>query len=114
MACETIDISDFAKVDVRAARIVHADEFPEARKPAYRLVIDCGPVLGRKRSSAQITDHYQPADLVGRLVAVVANLPSRQIGPMVSEVLVLGFPDSDGRVVLIRPDNEVPLGAKLF
>lgn len=114
MDSQAIEISDFAKVDIRVGRIVRAEAFPEARKPAYRLVIDCGPDLGQKRSSAQITDLYQPDDLIARLVAVVVNLPPRQIGPLMSEVLVLGFPDAEGRVVLARPDSDVPLGARLF
>ena len=114
MDSRTIDISDFAKVDIRVGRITRADEFPEARKPAYRLTIDCGDVLGQKQSSAQITERYRPDDLHGRLVAVVVNLPPRQVGPMMSEVLVLGFPDAEGRVVLVQPDAEVPLGAKLY
>lgn len=114
MSNPTIEISDFARVDIRVGRIVRAEDFPEARKPAYRLTIDCGPGLGQKQSSAQITDLYRLDELGGRLVAVVVNLPPRQIGPMRSEVLVLGFPDLEGRVVLVRPDTEVPLGAKLY
>ena len=101
-------------MDIRVGRIVRADEFPEARKPAYRMTIDCGTALGQKQSSAQITDLYRPHELIGRLVAVIVNLTPRQIGPMISEVLVLGFPDAEGRVVLIRPDADVPPGAKLY
>lgn len=111
---QTIDISDFVKVDIRVGRIVQVDAFPEARKPAYRLTIDCGEDVGEKQSSARITERYRPDELHGRLVAVVVNLPPRQIGPMMSEVLVLGFPDADGRVVLVGPDADVPLGGKLY
>jgi tRNA-binding protein len=110
----TIDFGQFLAVDVRVGRVVSAEPFPQARKPSLKLVIDFGPVIGRKRSSAQIAETYEPADLVGRLVAAVVNFPPRQIGPHLSEVLTLGFPDTDGRVVLIAPDREVPLGGRLF
>ena len=109
-----IAIGDFQRVDVRAGRVVEAAPFPEARKPAYRLRIDFGPEIGVRASSAQITELYDPPDLVGRLVAAVVNLPPRQIGPVRSEVLVLGFPDEEGRIVLVRPDSDVPPGARLY
>jgi tRNA-binding protein len=109
-----IGFSDFLKVDVRVGRIVRAEPFPEARKPAIRLVIDLGPEIGEKKSSAQITRYYRPEDLPGRLVLCVVNFPPRQIGPMMSEVLTLGVPDPEGEVVLIAPDRDVPLGGRLF
>jgi tRNA-binding protein len=109
-----IAFDDFQKLDVRVGRVVEAAPFPEARKPALRLVIDFGPEIGLKKSSAQLTRHYRPDDLRGRLVLAVVNFPPRQIGPMISEVLTLGVPDAAGEVVLIRPDHDVPLGARLF
>ncbi len=109
-----IGFEDFLKVDVRVGRVVDAQPFPEARKPALRLSIDFGPDLGVKRSSAQITKHYQPEELVGRLVLAVVNFPPRQIGPMMSEVLTLGVPDESGEVVLIYPGKDVPVGGRLF
>jgi tRNA-binding protein len=109
-----ISFADFLKVDVRVGRIVEAAPFPEARKPAIRLVIDFGPEIGLKKCSAQLTKHYTPADLPGRLVLAVVNFPPRQIGPMMSEVLTLGVPDETGEVVLIHPDKDVPLGGRLF
>ena len=110
----TIGYDDFLKVDIRVGIIVSAEAFPQARKPAYRLTIDFGPGVGVKKSSAQITVHYQPADLVGRQVAAVVNFPPRQIGPFMSEVLTLGFPDSKGEVVLIGPSLPTPNGGRLF
>ena len=110
----SISIDDFNAVDIRVGVITAAEPFPEARKPAIKLTVDLGPELGTKRSSAQITRHYRPDQLIGREVLVVANLPPRQIGPFVSEVLTLGLPDADGEVVLIRPDFEVPPGGKLY
>ncbi len=112
----TIGFDDFLKVDIRVGRITRAEPFPEARKPAIRLWVDFGGEIGEKRSSAQITRHYAPATLVGRRVLAVVNFPPRQIGPVMSEVLVLGVPDADGEVVLIGPDPEVevPLGGRLF
>jgi tRNA-binding protein len=104
---------DFAKVDIRVGRVVRAEEFPEARKPAYKLVIDFGPEIGQKKSSAQITHHYRAEELVGRLVMGVVNLPPRQIGPVRSEVLTLGFEDADGQIVLATPERDAPLGSKL-
>lgn len=110
----TITYDDFARVDIRVGRITRAEPFPEARKPAYRLWVDFGPGIGEKRSSAQITKHYTIDKLIGRQVLGVVNFPPRQIGPVLSEVLVLGLPDADGEVVLVGPGHEVPLGGKLF
>ena len=109
-----ITFDDFEKVDIRVGTVIAADPFPEARKPAFRLTIDFGGAIGVKRSSAQITEHYTPGDLIGRQVAAVVNFPPRQIGPMMSEVLTLGFPDADGKVVLIGPSEPVPNGGRLF
>jgi tRNA-binding protein len=109
-----IGFDDFMKVDIRVGRITAAEPFPEARKPALKLRVDFGPDLGEKRSSAQITGHYQPESLVGRQVLAVVNFPPRQIGKFMSEVLVLGVPDADGEVVLIAPDLEVPTGGRLY
>lgn len=108
-----ISFDDFRRVDVRVGTIVEAAPFPEARKPAIKLVIDFGPEIGRKKSSAQLTKYYKPDELV-RQVAAVVNFPPRQIGPMMSEVLTLGFPDVEGAVVLIVPDKKVPNGGRLF
>lgn len=113
-AAAMIGFDDFLAVDIRVGTIVEALPFPEARKPAYRLAIDFGAVIGVKRSSAQITEHYTLEELPGRQVAAVVNFPPRQIGPMMSEVLTLGFPDADGKVVLIQPDAKVPDGGRLF
>ena len=110
----TITYDDFAKVDIRVGTIVEAEPYPEARKPAIKLKIDFGPGIGIKKSSAQLTVHYEPGRLVGRQVAAVVNFPPRQIGKFVSEVLTLGFPDSDGAVVLIAPDLKIPNGGRLF
>ncbi|MEH6664353.1 MAG: tRNA-binding protein [Brevundimonas sp.] len=111
---DQIAFDDFMKVDIRVGQILRAEPFPEARKPAYRLTIDFGPDIGVKRSSAQITTHYTLDELHGRKVAAVVNFPPRQIGPMMSEVLTLGFPDADGEVVLVGVDREVPVGGRLF
>ena len=108
-----IDFEDFLKVDVRVGRILRVEEFPEARKPAWKLVLDFGPEVGEKRSSAQITN-YTREELEGRLVVAVVNFPPRQIGPVNSEVLVLGVPDDEGRVILLHPDQEVPVGGRMF
>lgn len=110
----TITYSDFEKVDIRVGRITRAEPFPEAKKPAYKLWVDFGPEIGEKRSSAQITKHYTLDQLIGRQVLGVVNFPPRQIGPVLSEVLVLGLPDEEGAVVLIGPAHDVPLGGKLF
>ena len=109
-----ISYADFDKVDIRVGRIVQADEFPEARKPAYKLRIDFGPEIGVRSSSAQLTRHYTRESLEGRLVLAVVNFPPRQIGPFLSQVLTLGVPDDDGAVVLVVPDKSVPLGGRLF
>jgi tRNA-binding protein len=110
----SITYADFEAVDIRAGTIVEAETYPEARKPSVKLVIDFGPEIGRKKSSAQITKHYKPETLVGRQVAAVVNFPPRQIGKFMSEVLTLGFPDEEGGVVLIAPTLPVPDGGKLF
>jgi tRNA-binding protein len=109
-----IAFDDFLKVDIRVGRVLRAEPFPEARKPAYRLLIDFGPEIGERKSSAQITAHYTPEALVGRLVLGVVNFPPRQIGPMRSEVLVLGVPDAEGAIVLLAPDLDAPLGARMM
>ena len=108
-----ISFDDFLKVDIRVGRIIEAEPFPEARKPAIKLRVDFGPDLGVKRCSAQITTHYTPEALIGRQVMAVVNFPPRQIGKVLSEVLVLGLSDSDGGIVLIGPDEDVPLGERL-
>ena len=113
-AAPTISFDQFLAVDIRVGTIVRAEPFPGARKPAYKLSIDFGPTLGTKRSSAQITVHYTPEELVGRQVAAVVNFPPRQIGKFISEVLIVGFPDQNGAVVLLAPDRPVPNGARLF
>ena len=108
-----ITYADFEKVDIRVGRIVRAEEFPQARKPAYKLLIDFG-ALGMRSSSAQLTKHYRRDELEGRLVIAVVNFPPRQIGPFMSEVLTLGVPDAEGAVVLLAPDHDVPVGGKMF
>ncbi|WP_298214735.1 tRNA-binding protein [Acidocella sp.] len=109
-----IEFSQFLALDIRAGTVVGAEPYPEARKPALKLSIDFGPEIGVKRSSAQITRHYAPETLLGRQVAAVVNLPPRQIGRFISEVLTLGFPDEAGEVVLIQPERPVPNGARLY
>ncbi|MDB0000827.1 tRNA-binding protein [Amylibacter sp.] len=109
-----ISFGDFMAVDVRVGEIVRAEPFPEARKPAYKLWVNFGDKIGEKKSSAQITVHYSLSELVGKRVVAVVNFPPRQIGPVKSEVLVLGVPDENGSVVLIAPDSDVPLGVRLF
>lgn len=109
-----IQFPDFDKVDIRVGTVVEAEPFPEARRPAYKLRVDFGPAIGIKRSSAQITRHYTPETLIGRQVAAVVNFPPKQIGPIMSEVLVLGFPDESGEVVLLGVTHAVPNGGKLF
>jgi tRNA-binding protein len=108
-----ITFDDFEKVDVRVGRITRVEDFPEARKPAWKLYLDFGPEIGERRSSAQVTN-YEREELEGRLVVAVVNFPPRQIGPFRSEVLVLGVPDEEGRVILLRPDADVPLGGRMF
>lgn len=110
---DEISFDDFLKVDIRVGRVTRAEPFPQARKPALRLWIDFGPEIGERRSSAQIAVRYDPGRLVGRLVMAVVNFPPRQIGPVRSEVLVLGVADAEGAIVLVAPDAEAPLGARL-
>ncbi|WFE73877.1 tRNA-binding protein [Roseinatronobacter sp. S2] len=110
---DAISFDDFLKVDIRAGRIIRAEPFPEARKPAIKLWIDFGPDLGEKKSSAQITELYAPDALIGRQVMAVVNFPPRQIGPFMSEVLVLGASDAQGRISLLAPDHDVPQGARM-
>jgi tRNA-binding protein len=109
-----IAFDDFLKVDVRVGRVIAAEPFPQARKPAFKLTIDFGPEIGVKRSSAQITVNHRLESLVGRQVLAVVNFPPRQIGPFMSEVLTLGVPDAAGEVMLIGPDREVPPGGRLY
>lgn len=113
-AAPEITFDQFLAVDIRVGTVIAAEPFPEARKPAFKLTIDFGPAIGTKRSSAQITEHYAPDELIGRQVAAVVNFPPRQIGPMMSEVLTLGFPDAAGAVVLFSPTKAVPNGGRLF
>ena len=110
----TITFDDFLKVDIRVGQVVQAEPFPEARKPAIKLWVDYGPEIGVKKSSAQITVHYAPEDLVGRRGMGVVNFPPRQSGPFMSEALVLGAPDEAGEVVLLVPDKDVPIGGRMF
>lgn len=110
---DLISIDDFLKVDIRVGTVTRAEPFPEARKPAIKLWIDFGPELGEKKTSAQITAHYSPDDLPGRQVIAVTNFPARQIGPFMSEVLVLGLSDEKGQIVLLAPDKPVPNGEKM-
>lgn len=109
-----ITYADFEKVDIRVGKIIRVEDFPEARKPAYKLTIDFGPEVSTKKSSAQITHHYQKSDLEGRLVMGVVNFPPKQIGPFISESLTLGFADAEGNVILAQPDKSVPLGSRMF
>ena len=113
-AMQAIGWEDFMKVELRVGRVLSAEPFPQARKPAYILQVDFGPDIGVRKSSAQITVHYRPEDLVGRLVVGVVNFPRKQIGPLMSECLVTGFHDADGHVVLCAPDRDVPPGTKLL
>ncbi len=114
MGDETIGYEDFDRVDIRVGTITRAEPFPEARRPAIKLWVDFGPEIGTRKTSAQITKHYQIEQLPGRQVAAVVNFPPKQIGKFMSEILVLGFPDDEGGVVMIAPDLEVPNGGKLF
>ena len=111
---DEIAFDDFLKVELRLGRVLSAEPFAQARKPAYVLQVDFGPELGVRKSSAQITVHYRPEDLVGRLVVAVVNFPRKQIGPLMSECLVTGFHDADGAVALCVPDRDVPLGTRLL
>ena len=113
-AAPQISFEQFIAVDIRVGTIIKAEPFPEARKPALKLFIDFGPVIGVKKSSAQLTKYYAPETLVGRQVAAVVNFPPRQIGPLMSDVLTLGFPDAQGAVVLIGPERQVPDGGRMF
>jgi tRNA-binding protein len=113
-AAPTIDFDTFLRVDIRVGTIVDAQPFPQARKPAWRLWIDFGPVIGVRKSSAQITENHPLGTLVGQQVAAVVNFPPRQIGPAVSEVLTLGFPDAGGKVMLVQPSRPVPNGGRMF
>lgn len=107
-------IEDFQKLEIRVGRIVNVEDFPEARKPTYKLEIDLGPEVGLKKSCAQLMQHYTKEKLQGMLVLCVINFPPRQIGPAVSEVLTLGVPDASGECVLVVPDKEIPLGGRLY
>ncbi len=109
-----IGYDDFLKVDIRVGKVIDAQPFPEARKPAIILEVDFGPEIGTRKSSAQITKYYEPGQLIGRMVLAVVNFPPKQIGPMMSQCLVLGVPDEEGEVVLIGADHEVPIGGRLF
>ena len=109
-----LSYAEFERVDIRVGRIIEVEDFPEARKPAFKLRIDFGPALGIKKSSAQMTKHYTKAALLNRLVVAVVNFPPKQIGPVMSEVLTLGVPDGDGGVVLLMPERDVPLGGRMF
>jgi len=113
-AAPTISFDEFLKVDIRVGTVVEAQPFPQARKPAYILTIDFGPAIGRKKSSAQITENHALDDLVGKQVLAVVNFPPRQIGPVMSEVLTLGVPDAEGKVMLVFPVAPVPDGGRLF
>ena len=108
-----LSFDDFLKVDIRVGKVIDAQPYPEARKPAIKLWIDFGPEIGQKKSSAQITVHYTPEELIGREVLAVVNFPPRQIGKFMSECLVLGLPDENGDIVLIRPDQDVPSGGRM-
>jgi tRNA-binding protein len=110
---DEISFDDFLKVDIRVGRVIQAEPFPEARKPAIKMWIDFGGDIGTRKTSAQITKHYQPQDLIGKQVLAVVNFPPRQIGKFMSEVLCLGLPDEDGGIVLIGPDHPVPLGGRM-
>jgi tRNA-binding protein len=111
---ERLSYAEFDRVDIRVGRVVGVDDFPAARKPAYRLRIDFGSEIGIKRSSAQVTEHYTKEQLLGRLVVAVVNFPPKQIGPFMSEVLTLGVPDGDGHVVLLVPEQAVAIGGRMF
>lgn len=107
-------IEDFQKLDIRVGKIIRVDDFPQARKPSYKLEIDLGSEIGIKKSCAQLTEHYKKEDLINKLVLCVVNFPPRQIGPEISEVLTLGVPDENGKCILVTPDKAAPLGSKLY
>jgi len=109
-----LSYAEFDRVDIRVGRVIDVQDFPEARKPAYKLRIDFGPAIGIKKSSAQLTKHYAKTDLLNRQVVAVVNFPPRQIGPYLSEVLTLGVPDAEGAVVLLAPERDVPIGGRMF
>ncbi len=109
-----VDFKDFEEIDIRLGKIIEVEDYPEARKPSYKLQIDFGPELGTKKSVGQFVANYSKKELKGKLVACVINFPPRQIGPAVSEVLTLGFPDKEGNAILVSPSKEVPLGGRLF
>lgn len=113
MSDTELDFETFLKTDIRVGKVVRAEDYPEARKPAIKLWVDFGPEIGEKKTSAQITAHYTPETLVGRMVMGVVNFPPRQIGKFMSEFLVLGVPDAEGGIVLIAPDEDVPLGGRM-
>ena len=114
MSEQEIEFEDFEKVDIRVGRVVHAEPFPEARKPAYKLRVDFGAEIGEKQTSAQITGNYSPGELPGKQVLAVVNFPPKKIAGFTSEVLVLGAPDESGEVILLRPDSEVPPGGRMY
>lgn len=109
----TITFDDFLKLDIRLGRIIKAEEFPEARNPAYNLYIDFGDEIGERKTSAQVTQNYRTKELQNKLIAAVVNFPPKQIGPFMSEVLVLGFEDEDGNITLVSPDKDIPIGGRL-
>lgn len=111
---ETIEFGDFARVDVRVGTVIRAEPYPEARKPAIKVWVDFGAEIGERKTSAQLTRHYTTESLVGRQVAAVVNFPAKQIGKFMSEILILGFPDAEGEVVLVTPDQTIPNGGRLF
>ena len=111
---EPIEFGDFARVDIRVGTVVRAELYPEIRKPAIKVWVDLGADIGERKTSAQLTRHYTPETLVGMQVAAVVNFPPKQIGKFMSEILVLGFPDTDGEVVLVTPDQSIPTGGRLF
>ncbi|MGB0553847.1 MAG: tRNA-binding protein [Alphaproteobacteria bacterium] len=114
MESEPIEFGDFTRVDMRVGTVIRAEPYPEARKPAIKVWVDFGTDIGERKTSAQLTGHYTPETLVGRQVAAVVNFPAKQIGKFMSEILVLGFPDADGEVVLVTPDQPIPNGGRLF
>jgi len=111
---DTIDFNDFLKVDIRVGRILRAEPYPEARRPAFKLWVNFGPEIGERKTSAQITKHYDLDNLPGRLVMGVVNFPPKQIGKFMSEVLILGVPDDEGEVVMLQPDKDVPVGGRMY